>query len=969
MKGHYKSLKVLLSRRIEDLHDGGYEGSVNEDHIFKNVFYKYESGRSSKKYDVTGAINFETDEKMPKNTPICSESDNSVMTVQEDLQTTKEDDRHGGISGELALITRNAPDVEVKRIKVSFGEHSDTNSYLEKVIKSPSPSKEVDSCLFQPATIVTSMVESSEHIGDMVDNNVLGCIDPNDGKICDVKMKVPKKKWKDSSFLEISTDEFSVPPEDSAMNPKPLLRYHTYRLLIAAGWAVGKRNRFHHDERCGEYMFRTPEGRPIREFHRAWKMVGERLYNDAIFVGEYKAIRWTDYTEFQYDLYNTYAEVEELRNSGSTTDLARCWYLLDPFATSVFITKSWTNLKAGKEVNTERGVVNRPERSKSPVKREKPIIITHKREIKRNFRYKDDDFLVSDVLSNQSSNKRPYVKKNKTVLSNQYKRSYVKRNSLVPKAVRKYKTKKGGCRLLPRSVKPSKYCVRTVLSWLIDHGIIYVKESIQYRNPQDNSVVKKGLVNRKGILCQCCKKLICLSEFMNHADFSSNGSCLNLFMKSGKPFTSCLLEAWSNESNVRRSAKRAAVQFMGNDQSDDSCGLCGDGGDLICCDNCLSTFHEACLSTPELPEGSYYCLKCCCGSCGNVVRHKEAPVSNSLKCLQCEHKYHKRCIKGKGIKKKLVGSTWFCGETCEKIHSDLDSRIGRVNPISDGFSWTLLKCIHGDERVNSAQDYVALKAECNLKLAVALTIMEECFVPMVDTRTGIHMIPHVMYNWGSEYVRLNYEGFYTMVLEKDDVLLCVASLRIHGATVAEMPLIATCSRHRRQGMCRRLMNAIEEVLKFSKVEKLVISAIPDLVETWTKRFGFLPLEADEKKSLEKSNLMVFPGTVWLKKPMNQESTQGNHFLDEPHCSQRTFCGGGEIDGSGTSIEAVESDRLDMVAVECKEFLQDGVICDDNKLVEQVSVFSCDISTSKMEGSLLESVCDVKPTLMYNGKDP
>ncbi|GKD33682.1 magnesium transporter MRS2-5 [Tanacetum coccineum] len=31
----------------------------------------------------------------------------------------------------------------------------------------------------------------------------------------------------------------------------------------------------------------------------------------------------------------------------------------------------------------------------------------------------------------------------------------------------------------------------------------------------------------------------------------------------------------------------------------------------------------------------------------------------------------------------------------------------------------------------------------------------------------------------SEYARLNYEGFYTMVLEKDDILLCVASLRYH----------------------------------------------------------------------------------------------------------------------------------------------------------------------------------------------
>lgn len=72
------------------------------------------------------------------------------------------------------------------------------------------------------------------------------------------------------------------------------------------------------------------------------------------------------------------------------------------------------------------------------------------------------------------------------------------------------------------------------------------------------------------------------------------------------------------------------------------------------------------------------------------------------------------------------------------------------------------------------------------------------------------------------------------------------------------------------------------MLKSFKVEKLVVSAIPELVETWTQGFGFLPLEADEKKSLDKTNLMVFPGTVWLKKPMYQS----NHFLGIPHFSYR-----------------------------------------------------------------------------------
>lgn len=65
------------------------------------------------------------------------------------------------------------------------------------------------------------------------------------------------------------------------------------------------------------------------------------------------------------------------------------------------------------------------------------------------------------------------------------------------------------------------------------------------------------------------------------------------------------------------------------------------------------------------------------------------------------------------------------------------------------------------------------------------------------------------------------------------------------------------------------------MLKSLKVEKLVISAIPDLVDTWTLGFGFELVEEEEMQSLSKTNLMVFPGAVWLKKMLYD-----NHSTDE-----------------------------------------------------------------------------------------
>ncbi|KDP32523.1 hypothetical protein JCGZ_14726 [Jatropha curcas] len=476
---------------------------------------------------------------------------------------------------------------------------------------------------------------------------------------------------------------------------------------------------------------------------------------------------------------------------------------------------------------------------------------------------KDDDLLVSAII------------KNKDFSADAIKSTY-KKKAFKSRARKKIKNKKGSCSLLPRNFSKvgkgysnGKWSImqsRTVLSWLVDVGVISLNDVIQYREPNNDAVVKDGLVTKDGIMCKCCNTMLSVSKFKNHAGFKLSRPCLNLLMESGKPFTLCQLQAWSSEYKTRKNTT-PVVRADDDDENDDSCGLCGDGGELICCDNCPSTFHQACLSTEELPEGSWYCSNCTCRICGDLVNDKDASNSlGALKCSQCEHKYHETCWKRKNIHKDAASDSWFCGGSCQEVCSGLHSYVGISNHIADGFSWSLLRCIHEDQKVHSAQR-LALKAECNSKLAVALTIMEECFQSMVDPRTGIDMIPHALYNWGSEFARLNFHGFYTAVLEKDDVLLSVASIRVHGATVAEMPLIATCSNYRRQGMCRRLITAIEEMLVSFNVEKLLVSAIPDLVETWTEGFGFTPVSTDEKRSLNQINLMVFPGTVLLKKPL------------------------------------------------------------------------------------------------------
>ncbi|XP_061566554.1 chromodomain-helicase-DNA-binding protein 3 isoform X2 [Cololabis saira] len=61
----------------------------------------------------------------------------------------------------------------------------------------------------------------------------------------------------------------------------------------------------------------------------------------------------------------------------------------------------------------------------------------------------------------------------------------------------------------------------------------------------------------------------------------------------------------------------AGIPTGGEDEEDDHmefCRVCKDGGELLCCDTCTSSYHIHCLNPPlpEIPNGEWLCPRCMC---------------------------------------------------------------------------------------------------------------------------------------------------------------------------------------------------------------------------------------------------------------------------------------------------------------------------------------------------------------------
>ncbi|MCO5559807.1 hypothetical protein L7F22_013411 [Adiantum nelumboides] len=426
----------------------------------------------------------------------------------------------------------------------------------------------------------------------------------------------------------------------------------------------------------------------------------------------------------------------------------------------------------------------------------------------------------------------------------------------------------------------------TPLAKLIDSGIVAENDPVFYRRKKDKVFLKQ---TRNGVLCCCCGKLFLLASFEVHAGSGHKRPCANMFLEDGRSLEQCQKSAYVPLLKLPKRAQKqkpslphssgilssrigesTAMQFEDEIDGDDICAICGDGGQLMLCDNCPSAFHPTCLNLEKVPNGEWHCSRCQCHKCGLGEYDGDAD-RRMISCTECCIPYHTGCVMQQysdGFENK---GHWFCTSSCHNVFKRLQQLVGREFLLGSGLRWMLLRSV-SESKVE--KDIIKIRSE--KKLSQAMKLFEECFDPIVDYQTNIDLLSQMVYCRKSHVRRLDCRSFYTIVLLRGEQLVSAATVRTHGSLLAEMPLIGMGHRFRNLGMCKALMQALQAVLRHIGISKLILPSVNDLIPSWRDSFGFEFMSPQDHEQILQTNVLTFPGTSLLYKRVDKINDEGSH---------------------------------------------------------------------------------------------
>jgi hypothetical protein len=148
-------------------------------------------------------------------------------------------------------------------------------------------------------------------------------------------------------------------------------------------------------------------------------------------------------------------------------------------------------------------------------------------------------------------------------------------------------------------ILPSQHHAKTVLSLLVEKNILLPRVKLIYKQRSDGPQIKEGSVVRDGIKCRCCNELFTLESFEVHAGCSTQFPAAYMFLKDGRSLSQCLVELMG-ENKPKDSLQVRLKKNYSDMESDSICSICNDGGDILLCDSCPSSFHHACVGLEVL---------------------------------------------------------------------------------------------------------------------------------------------------------------------------------------------------------------------------------------------------------------------------------------------------------------------------------------------------------------------------------